>query len=63
MRVRTLAAALALALGSGAIGTVHAADAKKSAKQNLKRGKQMNKQRAKQSKAAQVKPRKAKKRK
>ena len=59
MRFRTFALALALALGTGAVSTVHAAD--KTVKRNLKRGKQINKQRMKQSRAAKVKPRKAKK--
>jgi hypothetical protein len=55
MRFRTLALALALALVTGAVSKVHAAD------QTVKRGKQLNKQRAKQSKAAKIKPRKARK--
>jgi hypothetical protein len=59
MRFRTLALALALAFGTGAVSNVHAAS--KTVKRNLKRNKQLNKQRARQSKAAKVKPRKAKK--
>ena len=61
MRFRTLALALTLALGSGTVATIHAAGKDKAAKQNAKYMKKLNKQRSKQSKAAKVKPRKAKK--
>jgi hypothetical protein len=59
MRFRTIALATALVLGCGAVSTVHAAD--KTYKRNVKRNKKLNKSRAKQSKAAKVKPRKARK--
>ena len=63
MRFRTLALALSLALGGGAVSTVHAANkpAKQSKKYNKKQAKHQNKQRAKQSSAAKAKPHKAKK--
>ena len=58
MRFRTLALAVALALGSTAVvSPVFAAD--KTQKRNMKRIKKMNKQQGKYSKAAKVKPRKA----
>jgi hypothetical protein len=55
MRFRTTALAVALVFGSGAVATVHAADAKKVAKQRNKQLKKLNKQRAKNSNAAQYK--------
>jgi hypothetical protein len=61
MRFRTMALALALVLGSGALFTVHAADRDKIAKQRAKDLKKLNKERAKNSNAAKFKPRKAKK--
>ena len=60
MRFRTVALAVALALGSGAVSMVQAADQRKIAKQRAKELKKLNKQRAKQSNAGKVKPRKAK---
>jgi cytochrome c556 len=60
MRFRTIALALALTLGSGAVSAVYASDkGSKADKQAMKRAKKLNKQRAKQSKGAKVKPRKA----
>jgi hypothetical protein len=61
MRFRTIALAMALVLGCGAVSTVHAATRGKAPKGTIKRNKKMSKSRGKQSKAAKVKPRKAKK--
>jgi 3-hydroxy-3-methylglutaryl CoA synthase len=58
MRFRTLALALALVFGSGALSTVHAAEQNKALKKRSKELKKLNKQRAKNSNAAKYKPRK-----
>lgn len=61
MRLRTLALALTLVLGSGTVATVYAATGQnKALKQRSKELKKMNKQRAKSSNAAKYKPRKSK---
>ena len=56
MRFRTLALAVALALGCGAVGTIEAASKPKMSKR-AKEFQKKNKQKGKLSKAAQVKPR------
>jgi 3-hydroxy-3-methylglutaryl CoA synthase len=55
MRFRTLALALVLAFGSGAVSTVYAAGQNKATKQRDKKLKKLNKQRAKNSNAAKYK--------
>jgi hypothetical protein len=55
MRLRSLALALALSLGSGALFTVHAAGQNKVAKARAKQLKKLAKQRAKLSKAPKYK--------
>ena len=52
MRFRTLALALALTFGSGAVSTVHAAGQNKATQKRDKKLKKINKQRAKNSNAA-----------
>jgi len=63
MRFRTIALAMALALGWGAASTVHASTADKNMKRTIKRNQKASKARAKQAnaKVLKVKPRKAKK--
>jgi len=64
MRFRTIALAVALALGCGAVSTVHAAStADKKMKRTIKSNQKVSKARAKQAnaKVLKVKPRKAKK--
>ena len=60
MRIRTLALAMALVFGGGAVVTVHAADQNKIAKKRNKQLKKLNKERAKNSNSAKYKRPKSK---